>query len=56
MLRDEDTRKQDSSVKCLEVMSTSDPQHWHSILEAGMLTDEVLLCCFLMSYMISVLY
>ena len=53
MLQDEDTRKQDSSVKCLEVMSTSDPRHWHSILEAGMLTDEVLSCYFLISKLIS---
>ena len=35
MLQDEDVQKQDSAVKCLEVMSTSDPKHWESILEAG---------------------
>ncbi len=35
MLNDDDVRKKDSAVKCLEVMSTSDPNHWCSILEAG---------------------
>ena len=35
MLRSEDMRKKDSAVKCLEVMATSDPDHWRAILEAG---------------------
>ncbi|CAH1788258.1 unnamed protein product [Owenia fusiformis] len=34
MLRDTSYRKKDSAVKCLEVMSTSDPDHWSSILKA----------------------
>ena len=28
-------KKQDAAVKCLEVMSTSDNDHWKSILNAG---------------------
>ena len=35
MLKSEDVRKKDSAVKCLEVLSTSDPQNWKAILEAG---------------------
>ncbi|XP_061167170.1 ankyrin and armadillo repeat-containing protein-like [Saccostrea echinata] len=35
MLSDPDTDKKDSAVKCLEVLSTSKPEHWKSILEAG---------------------
>ncbi|KAL3832524.1 hypothetical protein ACJMK2_024159, partial [Sinanodonta woodiana] len=34
MLNDADMKKKDSSVKCLEVLSTSKPDHWRSILEA----------------------
>ena len=36
MLNSDDLKKKDSSVKCLEVLSTSKPDHWRSILEAGM--------------------
>ena len=32
-----DTKKQDAAVKCLEVMSTSDNEHWKSIQNAGKL-------------------
>nr|XP_022304478.1 ankyrin and armadillo repeat-containing protein-like isoform X5 [Crassostrea virginica] len=35
MLTDVDLGKKDSAVKCLEVLSTSKPEHWKSILEAG---------------------
>nr|XP_022304703.1 ankyrin and armadillo repeat-containing protein-like isoform X2 [Crassostrea virginica] len=35
MLTDADLGKKDSAVKCLEVLSTSKPEHWKSILEAG---------------------
>ncbi|XP_052246071.1 ankyrin and armadillo repeat-containing protein-like isoform X2 [Dreissena polymorpha] len=34
MLKSNDQKKKDSSVKCLEVLSTSKPDHWKSILEA----------------------
>ncbi|XP_056008070.1 ankyrin and armadillo repeat-containing protein-like isoform X2 [Ostrea edulis] len=34
MLADPDRDKRDSAVKCLEVLSTSKPEHWKSILEA----------------------
>ena len=36
MLSDGDIRKKDAAVKCLEVMSTSDPQHWQDILQSGL--------------------
>ena len=42
MLKDEDTGKQDAGVKCLEVLSTSKPHYWKSILDAGI--DIVFLC------------
>lgn len=35
MLTDSEFEKKDSAVKCLEVLSTSKPEHWKSILEAG---------------------
>lgn len=35
MLTDPEVEKKDSAVKCLEVLSTSKPEHWKSILEAG---------------------
>ena len=35
MLNSEEIKKKDSSVKCLEVLSTSKPDHWKSILDAG---------------------
>ena len=35
MLLDPDIRKKDAAVKCLEVMSTSEAQHWKNILESG---------------------
>jgi hypothetical protein len=31
----ETEQKKDSAVKCLDVLSTSKPDHWKSILEAG---------------------
>ncbi|XP_064647682.1 ankyrin and armadillo repeat-containing protein-like isoform X2 [Lineus longissimus] len=34
MMRDKDLRKKDSAVKCLEVLSTSEDDHWTYILEA----------------------
>lgn len=34
MLRDTEQKK-DSAVKCLDVLSTSKPDHWRAILEAG---------------------
>ncbi|KAK3108352.1 hypothetical protein FSP39_006134 [Pinctada imbricata] len=41
MLKDKDIDKKDSAVKCLEVLSTSKPQHWKSILEADGVTALV---------------
>jgi len=35
MLRSAEIKQKDSAVKCLEVLSTSKPHHWKSILEAG---------------------
>ena len=35
MLQDDEIEKKDAAVKCLEVMSTSRPEHWKAILEAG---------------------
>ncbi|XP_005090203.1 ankyrin and armadillo repeat-containing protein [Aplysia californica] len=35
MLNDESMAKKDSAVKCLEVLSTSKPDHWKCILEAN---------------------
>lgn len=35
MLNSDDLKKKDSAVKCLEVLSTSKPDHWRSILDAG---------------------
>ena len=35
MLHSDELRKQDASVKCLEVMSTSEPHHWKDILDSG---------------------
>ncbi|WAQ94689.1 ANKAR-like protein [Mya arenaria] len=34
MLKSDDLKKKDSAVKCLEVLSTSKPDHWRSILDA----------------------
>ena len=34
MLKADDMEKKDASVKCLEVMSTSRPEHWKAILLA----------------------
>ncbi|OWF40013.1 ankyrin and armadillo repeat-containing protein-like isoform X3 [Mizuhopecten yessoensis] len=34
MLIDPDIKKKDSAVKCLEVLSTSKPDHWQAILDA----------------------
>lgn len=35
MLKDKNMNKKDSSVKCLEVLSTCKPDHWRAILDAG---------------------
>ena len=40
MLNSLDIKKKDSAVKCLEVLSTSKPDHWKSILDAGKFTHR----------------
>ncbi|XP_023930596.1 ankyrin and armadillo repeat-containing protein-like [Lingula anatina] len=35
MMKNEDIKKKDSAVKCMETLSTSDPLHWQSVLKAG---------------------
>jgi len=41
MLRDDDMRRKDASVRCLEVLTSSQLHHWRQLLAAG-LSD----CCF----------
>ena len=57
MLNNDNMAKKDSAVKCLEVLSTSKPDHWQCILEAGSLTSltEKKLCQTIFSFMIEVL-
>jgi len=35
MLRHNDIRRKDASVRCLEVLTSSKPQYWKQLLDAG---------------------
>ena len=40
MLNHDDLKKKEAAVKCLEVMSGSDPLYWKSILNAGKIIQK----------------
>ena len=35
MLKDDDIRRKDASVRCMEVLTSSRPEYWKQLLDAG---------------------
>jgi len=43
MLRHDDIRRKDASVRCMEVLTSSKPEYWKQLLDAGQSKQQALL-------------